>query len=91
MAIFTMDSGRTTRLMVSGYTSMSMELCTKAYGGMIFSMVRARNPGQIVLNTKETMHSGGSTESVHIDGPMAHNTQVSGKKIKSMVSAYTHG
>jgi hypothetical protein len=68
-----------------------MEHNIKDYGRMICSMVKELKHGQMGQGTMVSMHLEENMVLVLINGMMAHNTLVSGKKIRSPELVFTHG
>ena len=64
MEIFTMDNGKTTKLMDLVNTLILMELSMKGTGLMINNMDKERKNGQMVHNMKETINSVRKMEEV---------------------------
>jgi hypothetical protein len=80
-----------TRPMDKEFTRMSMEVVTKASGGMISRMATALRCGTTVPTTLEITKMEKSMVSENIDGQINRLTRASGTKIKLKAKAFTDG
>ena len=82
METFTTDSGLMIKRMVLEHIDMSMALCMKASGKMIFNTEKVSRHGLIRVDMRVNMLTVANTASVLINGVMEANIQGTGKKIK---------
>jgi hypothetical protein len=79
-------NGLMIRLMGMESTDMSMELCTRVNGKTTYSMDAELKLGLMDRSMKATMLMAESMESVPINGTMAQDTLVIGRRIRSLAS-----
>lgn len=91
METFTTDSGLMIKRMVLEHIDMSMALCMKASGKMIFNTEKVSRHGLIRVDMRVNMLTVANTASVLINGVMEANIQGTGKKIKLVDLVFTLG